>query len=121
MSVEKPADGIDVGSTEAVVASQLERVEPELAGGVVSLDVHMRRFVAVEAREEHPVWARDALDPWHSGISSLSARSSYPASIRITQAAERWRSAAVRSTCRWIGLLGGPLSETPEEGILEVL
>lgn len=55
MSVEEPAHCIDVVNTEVVVASQLERLKPELTGGVVPPDVHMRRFVTVEAHEEYPV------------------------------------------------------------------
>jgi hypothetical protein len=38
--------------------------------------VHVRRLIAVEAGEEHPVRTRDALDPWYSG----NTRSSPPRS-----------------------------------------
>jgi len=71
MSVDEPADGIQLPSAEAVVASQLDRFEPELAGAVLSLDVHVRRLVAVEAGEEKPIRPGDALDPWHSVMPLL--------------------------------------------------
>jgi hypothetical protein len=41
-----------------VTTGQLDRFEPELAGAVLTLHVHMRRFIEVEAREEEPVRPR---------------------------------------------------------------
>ena len=49
MGGDQPANGIQLSSAEAVAAGQLDRFEPEFAGGVLSLDVHVRRLVAVEA------------------------------------------------------------------------
>jgi hypothetical protein len=54
---------------EAVTPGQLDRFEPELAGAVLSLDVHVRRFIAVETREEEPIRPRHAPDSWHSETS----------------------------------------------------
>src|SRR6266516_6343846 len=50
---------------EAVAAGKSDRFEPELARRVLSLDVHMCWFVAVEAREEESVRPRNPLDSWH--------------------------------------------------------
>jgi hypothetical protein len=66
MGVDDPANDIQLSGAEAVAASQFDRFEPELAGAVLSLDVHVRRLIAVEAGEEDPVRPRDALDSWHS-------------------------------------------------------
>jgi hypothetical protein len=43
-------------------ASKLERFEPELAGLVFTLCMHVRRFVAVGAREEKSLGSWDSLD-----------------------------------------------------------
>src|SRR5438094_8755944 len=59
---------VQLSGAEAVATSQLDRLEPELAGAVLSLDVHVRRLIAVEAGEEEPIGPRDALDSWHCGI-----------------------------------------------------
>jgi hypothetical protein len=70
MCVDEPANDIQFSSAEAVAASYLDRFDPELAGAVLSFDVHVCRLVAVEAGEENSVRPRDALDPWHSGMSA---------------------------------------------------
>jgi hypothetical protein len=62
-----PISGDELPGVEAVVPGQLDRIDPELADLVVSLDVHLRWLVAVEAGEEQTV--RGSLDPWHSGIA----------------------------------------------------
>ena len=56
---------------EAVATSQLDRLEPELAGVVLSFDVHVRRLIAVEAGEEDPIRPRDALILGIAGYSLL--------------------------------------------------
>ena len=68
MSGDQPTNGIQLSSAKTVAACQLDRFEPKLAGAVLSLDVHVRGIVAVEAGEEKPIRPGDALDPWHSGI-----------------------------------------------------
>src|SRR6266542_5420196 len=68
MGVDEPADDVQLSGAEAVATSQLDRLEPELAGAVLSLDVHVRRPIAVEAAEEDPIRPRDALDSWHCGL-----------------------------------------------------
>jgi hypothetical protein len=52
MCVDEPANDIQLSGAEAVVASQFDRFQPELARAVLSLDVYTRRLVAVEAGEE---------------------------------------------------------------------
>jgi hypothetical protein len=49
MGVDDTANDIQISGAEAVATSQLDRVEPELAGPVLSLDVHVRRLITVEA------------------------------------------------------------------------
>jgi hypothetical protein len=96
MGVDEPANDIQLSSAEAVAASQLDRFEPKLAGAVLSLDVHVRRLVAVEAGEENPVRPRDALDSWHSEMfAPLPVRSAMvpgePGRCLREQAADRWK------------------------------
>src|SRR5436309_1329518 len=68
MGVDEPADDVQLSGAEAVATSQLDRLEPELAGAVLSLDVHVRGLIAVEAGEEDSIGPRDALDSWHCRI-----------------------------------------------------
>ena len=68
MGVDDPANHIQLSGVEAVATSQLDRFEPELARAVLSLDVHVRRLIAVKAGEEDPVRPRNALDSWHSDV-----------------------------------------------------
>jgi hypothetical protein len=63
------ANHVQFVGAEAVTPRQLDRFEPELAGAAPSLDVHVRRFIAVEAREEESIRPRDAFDSWHSETS----------------------------------------------------
>jgi hypothetical protein len=100
MGVDDPANHIQLSGVEAVATGQLDRFEPELARAVLSLDVHVRRLIAVEAGEENPVRPRNALDSWHSDIlAPLRAHPSNstpqtPLGARKRQSAERQRSAA---------------------------
>jgi hypothetical protein len=55
MGADEPTNPIQLLSVEAVVPSQPNRIDPELAGLVVSLDVHVDWLVAVEAGEEHTI------------------------------------------------------------------
>lgn len=64
----QPTNGIQLSSAKTVAACQLDRIEPKLAGAVLSLDVHVRRLVTVEAGEEEPIRPGDVLNPWHSGM-----------------------------------------------------
>jgi len=70
MGVDDPTNHIQFSGVEAVATGQFDRFEPELARAVLSLDVHVRRLIAVEAGEEDPVRPRNALDSWHSDISA---------------------------------------------------
>src|SRR3989304_1862083 len=99
MGVDDPTNHIQFSGVEAVATGQFDRFEPELARAVLSLDVHVRRLIAVEAGEEDPVRPRDALDSWHSDIfaplrahPSNSTRQT-PPGARERQSAERARSA----------------------------
>src|SRR6266705_904670 len=44
-------------------------------GTPLSFYVDVRRFVAIEAGEEEPIWSGDATDAWHSGAPALPSRS----------------------------------------------
>ena len=67
----QPTNGIQLSSAKTMAACQLDRFEPKFAGAVLSLDMHVRRLVAVEAGEEKPIRPGDALDPWHSVMPLL--------------------------------------------------
>src|SRR3990172_12159039 len=99
MGVDGPANHVQLSGVEAVATGQLDRFEPELARTVLSLDVHVRRLIAVEAGEEDPVRPRNALDPWHSDIvAPLRAHPSN--STRQTPPRARERQSAERSAQR---------------------
>ena len=49
-----------------MTTSQTERLKPEFAGLVLTLHMNMWRLAAIEAGEEEPIGAGDALDSWHS-------------------------------------------------------
>jgi len=53
---------------EAPRASELDRIQPELRGGVAGFDVDVRRFRALQAIEEE---AKTALlnDSWHETVA----------------------------------------------------
>jgi hypothetical protein len=59
MGTDQTPDGIQFPSAETVAASEFDRLQPELAGAPLSLDVHVCRLVAVEAGEEESVRPRD--------------------------------------------------------------
>jgi len=54
MDVDDPANDIQLSGVETVATGQFDRFEPKLAGAVLSLDVHVRRLITVEAGEEDP-------------------------------------------------------------------
>src|SRR6185436_20788718 len=66
MRLDEAPNHVQLMGAEAVVARKTKRIEPELAGLVLALHVNVRRLIAIEAREEEPVRARDSLDSWHS-------------------------------------------------------
>jgi hypothetical protein len=51
-----------------MTSSKFDRGEPELAGLIFTLCMHVGGFVAVEAREEKSIGSRDPLDSWHSEL-----------------------------------------------------
>jgi hypothetical protein len=66
MLPDESADYVQLMGFEALVASERQRLKPELAGLVLALHVNVRRLSAVEAREKEPVRSGDTLDSWHS-------------------------------------------------------
>jgi len=55
---EQSLDGPKLLRLEAQIASQRDRIEPELSGYVVPIDVDVRRLAQVMTVEVDPVWAR---------------------------------------------------------------
>jgi hypothetical protein len=55
MRVNDASNHVQLSGTEAMTASQPERLKPELAGLPLTLDMHMWRLAAVETREEEPI------------------------------------------------------------------
>jgi hypothetical protein len=78
------ANAIQFLLLESAVRGQFNRVEPELAYGLVATNVHVPRFVTVEAVEEKPVWARDSGDGWHARIPP-DAASIFTRAVRCLQ------------------------------------
>jgi hypothetical protein len=48
-----------------MIPSQTERFKPELAGIVLTLDMYVRRLIAIETREEESIEAGNPFDSWH--------------------------------------------------------
>jgi hypothetical protein len=76
MRPDNTLNHIQLMSVEAVTARKPERFEPKLARLALTLDVDVRRLIAIEAREEEPIRSWDSPDPWHSGGVSFSESSS---------------------------------------------
>src|SRR2546426_392528 len=87
------ANRVQFVGAEAVTSGQLDRFEPELAGTALPLHVYVRRFIAVEAREEEPIRPRDALDQARTRAqrpqSLPEPRGGAPAQLRAAVAAGR--------------------------------
>lgn len=66
MELDDPTDHTQLLSPETVIPGQTQRFQSEFARPVLAFHVNVRRFVAVEAREEQPIWSRNTLDTWHS-------------------------------------------------------
>src|SRR5439155_13420283 len=68
------ADPSQLVCCKPMVPREHQRVQPELAGTPLSFYVDVRRFVAIEAGEEEPIWSGVATDAWHSGAPVLPSR-----------------------------------------------
>ena len=55
MLLDQTLDLGEIAGSKPDVASQSDRSEPELAGGVVAIHVHMRRLVRFMTEEVYPV------------------------------------------------------------------
>src|SRR5688500_558971 len=53
------ADLVQLSRAEPMVKRQSDRRQPELRVLTIATDVHVRRFIAVEAIEEEPIRARN--------------------------------------------------------------
>jgi len=65
MSSDQSANPVQFAGAEAVAASDLERLEPELAGFVIQFNMNVRRFSTIEAREKETVRSPDTTDSRH--------------------------------------------------------
>ena len=68
MLLDRASNHIQVPGAEAVVASKSEWNEPELTGLVLALDMHVRWFITVEAREKETIRSWNPCDSWHSRL-----------------------------------------------------
>jgi hypothetical protein len=50
---------------ETVIASQTERLKPELASLLLTFNMYVWRLIAVEACEEESIRAGNPFDSWH--------------------------------------------------------
>lgn len=66
MLLDDSTDSSQLVGREAVVPSEHQRIQPELAGGIASLHVDVWRLPAIEACEEGPIRPEDASDARHS-------------------------------------------------------
>jgi hypothetical protein len=69
MGQDDSANHIQLPGAEAVTASKLQWLKPELAVPVLALHMNVRWLVAVKTREEEPVRSRNASDSWQSTIA----------------------------------------------------
>jgi hypothetical protein len=65
MRLNDPSNNVQLPGVEAMIPSQTERIEPELAGLVLTLDMYVWRLIAVETREEESIRAGNPFDSWH--------------------------------------------------------
>ncbi len=79
MRVDNTSNHIQFAGPEAMVSCETERLKPELAGHILALDMHMRRLVTVEAREEDPIRSRNPFDSWHSILLLYRLQNDQPA------------------------------------------
>src|SRR5436309_12587171 len=60
-----PANRAQLPCAETMGTGQSDWLKPELARPILALDVHVRRLIAVEAREEEPIRPGNPLDSRH--------------------------------------------------------
>src|ERR1039458_5977838 len=95
-------DLIQFSPRKTVVAAQRQGREPVLADPLLTLNVYVLRFVAVEAVKEKPIWSGNVLDGRHSGTSWLHrfhriATRHFGARRSILKAARRQLTSSSRS------------------------
>ena len=66
---------VQLPGIETVIASQTERLKPELTSLVLTLDMYVWRLIAVEAREEEAIRAWNPFDSWHSKVPLIISSS----------------------------------------------
>jgi hypothetical protein len=66
MRLNDSSNNVQLPGVEAMIPSQAERLKAELAGLVLTVDVDVRRLIAVKAREEESIRAGNPFDSWHS-------------------------------------------------------
>lgn len=102
MLIDHPPNRTQFSRRETVIRSELDRIQPELAGFPLTPDVDVNGFITIETVKEEPVWTRYAPYPRHStppgrrrsarfhSVPRLSFLVSHPTS-RITRVA--WSAA----------------------------
>jgi len=55
---------------ETIICTQIQGVQPELTNQLIPLDMDVFRFIAVKAKKEKSVWARDSLYRRHNRSTS---------------------------------------------------
>ena len=66
MSPEESPNHVQLSGTKAMAASQPKRLEPEFGGPLLTLDMNVGRLIAVETREEEPIWPGNIFNSRHS-------------------------------------------------------
>lgn len=59
---------VQLPGIETVIASQTERLKPELASLLLTFNMYVWRLIAVEASEEEAIRAWNPFDAWHSKL-----------------------------------------------------
>jgi len=94
MGLDDSANHIQLPGAEAVIASEPERLQPKLAGSVLTLHMEVGWLVAIEAHEEEPIRPGNVLDSRHSSFGSLQYQ--HILTSGSVGCLTTWRSAAAR-------------------------
>jgi hypothetical protein len=66
MLLDHPPNPAQFPRRETVIPSELDRIQPELAGFPFAPDVDVNGFITIETVKEKPVWTRNTPYPRHS-------------------------------------------------------
>jgi hypothetical protein len=76
MLKDSSSNSIELVCTEPGIAAQRQRIEPELAGCPITLNMHVDSLHTVEAIEKEPIGAGNIRNRWHANRRTVVAEAS---------------------------------------------